>query len=291
MPDNVKTALALSLLRLLRPLVRIMLREGLTYSQFGAIAKMAFVESAAKDFAGKAMKSSMSSVCALTGMTPNEVKAVLVEQERFDSSELLEASNPFARVLHAWHNDRDYVGPYGFPVDLPFEGSTLSLANLTNRHAPGVSPHAVLEELKRVEAVTEVGFNVWKPLKQEYIEPNLSPENLGRMAGLVESLLATLENNTRRKRDGTDLFERTMIVDAPLTAAQLLELQGYLKVVGGQFLQRVDTFAAVDLQEKMGVAPGEVADIRAGLQCYLYVESAPNDARLKDVIEFAQPIN
>src|SRR5271156_4263996 len=291
MPDNVKTTLSVSLKRLLRPLVKIMLREGLTYSHFAAIAQMAFVESAAKDFAGKEMKSTASSVCALTGMTLPEVKSVLVEQERFDSSELLEVSNPFARVLHGWHNDRDYVGPYGFPVDLPFDGSPLSFVNLTARHTEGVSPHVVLEELKRLGAVTEVGFNVWKPLKQEYIDPNLSPENLGRMASLVESLLSTLENNTRGKRDGTDLFERTMIVDAPLTGAQLLELQGYLKVVGGQFLQRVATFAAVDLQEKMGAKAGEVADIRAGLQCFLYVESAPDDMRLRDAIEFTQPIH
>jgi hypothetical protein len=291
MPDNVKTALSLSLLRLLRPLVRIMLREGLTYPHFAAIAQMAFVESAAKDFVEKGMKSSASSVCALTGMTAQEVKAAVIERERFDSSELLEVTNPFARVLHGWHNDRDYVGPYGFPVDLPFEGSPLCVTNLTARHAAGVSPHAVLVELQRVGAVTEVGFNVWKPLKQEYIDPSLSPENLGRMASLVESLLSTLENNTRGKRDGTDLFERTMIVDAPLTKVQLLELQAHLKVVGGQFLQRVDTFAAVDLQEKMGVKPGEIADIRAGLQCFLYVESATDDTRLRDAIEFTQPIH
>jgi len=267
-----------------------MLREGLTYSHFAGIAQMAFVESSAKDFVGKGMKSSVSSVCALTGLTPQEVKAVVIEQERFDSSELLEVSNPFARVLHGWHNDRDYVGPYGFPVDLPFEGGPLSFTILTNRHAAGVSPQVVLKELKRVGAVTEVGFNVWKPLKQEYIEPSLSPENLGRMASLVESLLSTLENNTRGKRDGTDLFERTMIVDAPLSSAQLLELQAYLKVVGGQFLQRVDTFAAVDLQN-MGVKAGDVADIRAGLQCFLYVESAPDDTKLRDAIEFARPIH
>ena len=69
--------------------MRIMLREGLTYSHFAAIAQMAFVESAAKDFVGKGMKSSASSVCALTGMSLEEVKGVLIEQERFDSSEVL----------------------------------------------------------------------------------------------------------------------------------------------------------------------------------------------------------
>src|SRR5665213_1975123 len=240
MPDNVKTALSISLRRLLRPLVRIMLREGLTYSQFAAIAQMAFGESAAKDFVGKEMKSSTSPVSALTGMSPQEVMSILVEQERFEASEVLEVSNPFARVLHGWHNDRDYVGPYGFPVDLRFEGEPLSLTILTTRHAAGVSPLVVLNELRRVGAVTEVGLNIWWPLMQEYIVPSRSRENLGRMASLVASLLSTLENNTRNKRDGTDLFERTMIVDAPLSGAQLLELQAYLKIVGGQFLQRVD---------------------------------------------------
>src|SRR6202041_3593283 len=172
---------SVSLKRLLRPLVKIMLREGLTYSHFAAIAQMAFVESAAKDFAGRGMKSPASSVCALTGMPSDQVQEVMVEHEQFEASGIIDSTNPFARVLHGWHNDRAYVGPYGFPVDLPFDTGPLCVTNLTARHAAGVSPHAVLVELQRVGAVTEVGFNVWKPLKQEYIEPSLSPENLGRM--------------------------------------------------------------------------------------------------------------
>jgi len=235
MPDNVKTALSVSLRHLLRPLVKIMLREGLTYSHFAAIAQMAFVESAAKDFAGKEMRSPVASVCALTGMSEEEVKAILVEHEKYEASELLELSNPFARVLHGWHNDRDYVGPYGFPIDLPFDTGHLNFTVLSNRHAQGISPGTILQELHRVGAVTEVGANVWKPLKQEYIEPSLSPVNLGRMASLVESLLSTLENNTSATRKGTDLFERTVSVDAPLSNSQLLALQAYMKVVGGQF--------------------------------------------------------
>src|SRR5271170_1302706 len=230
MPDNVKTALSISIRRLLRPLVKIMLREGLTYSHFAALAQMAFVECAAKDFAGKGMKSSAESVCALTGMPLEQVNAVLLEQERYEASEVLELSNPFARVLHGWHNDRDYVGPYGFPADLPFVNGPLNFTILAARHAPGVSPQIILQELQRVGAVAEVGVNVWKPLKQEYIEPSLSPENLRRMASLVESLLSTLENNTRRTRESTELFERTMSVDAPLTKNQLVELHSYLKV-------------------------------------------------------------
>ena len=286
MPDNVKTTLSVSLKRLLRPLVKIMLREGLTYSHFAAIAQMAFVESAAKDFAGRGMKSPASSVCALTGMTSDQVQQVIVEHEQFEASGIIDSTNPFARVLHGWHNDRAYVGPYGFPVDLPFETGPLNFTALAGRHAPGVSPDTILQELRRVGAVTEVGSNIWKPLQQAYIEPSLSPVNLKRMAALVESLLTTLENNTSDARANTDLFERTVTVDAPLSKSQLLELQAYMKTVGAQFLQRVDAFAAIDLREKMAVKPGEVADINVGLQCFLFVEHPADSTPLRDAIEF-----
>jgi hypothetical protein len=156
MPDNVKTTLSVSIKRLMRPLVKIMLREGLTYSHFAAIAQMAFVESAAKDFAREGTKSPVSSVCALTGMTSEQVNATVRNHEQFEASELLEVDNPFARVLHGWHNDRDYVGPYGFPIDLPFDDGPHNFAVLAARHAPGVSPETILQELRRVGAVTEV---------------------------------------------------------------------------------------------------------------------------------------
>ena len=289
MPDNVKKVLAVSLRRLMRPLVRIMLREGFTYSNFAAIARMAFIDCAAKDFETKGHKASPQSVSAFTGIPIPELRDVLRDQEEFEHLGELVPSNPFARVLHAWHNDKDYVGPYGFPIDLPFEGPTLSVTALTARHAPGVSPFAVVKELRRMGALTEVGANIWKPLVQEYIDPSLSAENIKRLAGLVESLFATMEKNTRAResRDGSELFERTMIVDSPLTKRQFIALQDHLKTAGAQFLQRIDSFAAVDLHENMPAVPDEIAEIRAGLQCFLYVESEPEDRRLVDVMESA----
>ena len=77
-----------------------------------------------------------------------------------------------------------------------------------------------------------------------------------------------------------------MTVEAPLTKHQLLELQSYMKLYGGQFLQRVDAFAAIDLQKEKGARPGEVPNIRAGLQCFLFVEPTPDATRLRDAIDF-----
>jgi len=271
MPDNVKQALAIALSRLLRPLIRIMLREGLTYPEFALISRAAFVNCAAKDFAVGGSDRSSKSIETLTGIPESDINSLLAHEFVAKADAPVEPNN-FARVLHGWHNDRDYVGPYGFPIDLPFHGPSPSLTALVARHTPGIAADVILRELMRISAVREVGNNIWQPTVQEYLDPTLSPENIRRMGKLVESLLSTLESNTSGDKNRNDLFERTMIVDAPLSKSQLLAFQAYLKVVGGQFLQRVDTYAAVDLQEKMGLAPGEVASIQAGLQCFLFVE-------------------
>jgi Family of unknown function (DUF6502) len=291
MPDNVKKALAVSVRRLLRPLVKIMLREGFTYSQFASIARMAFVDTATKDFVEKGVKSSSASICALTGLTTDELERTVSDQELFEGSYLADTATPAGRVLHGWYNDKDYVGPYGFPFEIPFSEGARSIAELTARHAPGISPHVVLQELKRVKAVTEVGADIWKPLVQEHIEPSLTPENAGRMASLIESLIATLENNTRPDREGTDLFERTVTIDVPLTDRQLLALQSYMKLNGGQLLQRIDSYAAVELQEKVPRLSGDSGAIRAGFSCFLFVEPSTDDVKLRDVVDFSNSIN
>jgi Family of unknown function (DUF6502) len=291
MPDNVKKALAVSVRRLLRPLVKIMLREGFTYSQFASIARMAFVDTATTDFVEKGVRSSSASICALTGLTPDELERTVSDQELFEGSYLGDTATPAGRVLHGWYNDKDYVGPYGFPFEIPFTDGPRSIAELTARHAPGISPHVVLQELKRVKAITEVGADIWKPLVQEHIVPTLSPENAGRMASLVESLIATLENNTRPDREGTDLFERTVTIDVPLTDRQLLALQSYMKLNGGQLLQRIDSYAAVELQEKVPRLSGDSGAIRAGFSCFLFVEPNNDEVKLRDAVDFSNSIN
>ena len=61
------------------------------------------------------------------------------------------------------------------------------------------------------------------------------------------------------------------------------------RLLGASFYSRVDAFGAIDLHEKMTVRPGEVANISAGLQCYLFVEPVADATRLRDAIEF-QPL-
>ncbi len=108
---------------------------------------------------------------------------------------------------------------------------------------------------------------------------------------MIESLIATLENNTSPDREGTDLFERTVTIDVPLTDRQLLALQSYMKLNGGQLLQGIDSYAAVELQEKVPRLAGDAGAIRAGFSCFLFVEPSTDDVKLRDVVDFGNSIN
>ena len=78
-----------------------------------------------------------------------------------------------------------------------------------------------------------------------------------------------------------------MFVANPLTHSQLRVLQEFLKDFGGQFLQRADSFSSVDLRKQKISKVDEVADKRAGLEIYLYVEPADNPVSVRKNIEFA----
>ncbi len=280
MPDNVNKALADATFRLLRPLVKIMLQQGFTYGHFADIAKAAFVKVAAADFKDGNTPESLESLSRLTGLPIREVSR-FEDSDWSPDADLGDEQSLFGRILHAWHNDRDFVGPYGFPIDLPFDQGEFTFSRLASRYTPEVLPGPLLKGLERIGAVREVGRQVWQPLFRELIDPTLSADNIRRMGRLIESLIATLENNTRAPdRRSTDLFERTMYVDALLTGPQLLAFQSYLKSVGGQFLQRVDSYAAIDLREEVVPRADEKAEIRAGLQCFLFIDDASETPKL-----------
>jgi len=114
-----------------------LLREGLTYSQFARVSRAAFIECAVRDFGSSAALTSTQSIAALTGINADEVTSILQQEILPENAVVNVEFNTFARVLHGWHNDRDYVGPYGFPVDLPFHSDdALCLTALARRHAP-----------------------------------------------------------------------------------------------------------------------------------------------------------
>ena len=149
MEADLKAALLGAYARLLGPLVRILLRNGVSYLEFAETAKRVFVKPASQERDGL-QRASPSQVAIRTGLTREEAERILNErQERTYDSNL----GRITRVLTAWHTDAAYTGPYGLPLELEFENADRTdFASLVRAHCPDTSPVAMLDELIRIGA-------------------------------------------------------------------------------------------------------------------------------------------
>jgi len=120
MSDSVKTGLLAAYARLLRPLIRILLRHGVTYGEFSEVVKTSFVTIAAKEFRVPGKKMSKARIAIVTGLTRKEVQRLssVTQKDRFTIRTNL---NRITRVLSGWHTDPDFIGPYGMPLEVRYD--------------------------------------------------------------------------------------------------------------------------------------------------------------------------
>ena len=111
MSENARTGLLMAYRKLMRPLVRILLRHGVTYHDFAELLKRIFVESAQEDFSNTPRSSSIAKISILSGLPREEVEA---QQRILESGDVLPGShlNQITRLLVGWHTHPKYTCPY-----------------------------------------------------------------------------------------------------------------------------------------------------------------------------------
>ena len=90
--------------RILRRLATVLLRNGIAFQAFAEIAKQAFVDAAARDFAVEGRKPSMSRIAVLTGLTRKDV-ARLARGDQGAERAAGARYNRAARVVSGWVRD------------------------------------------------------------------------------------------------------------------------------------------------------------------------------------------
>ena len=74
MSENVRTGLLMAYRKLMRPLVRILIRHGVTYHDLAELLKGIFVESAQEDFAHSSRSVTSAKISILSGLAREEVE-------------------------------------------------------------------------------------------------------------------------------------------------------------------------------------------------------------------------
>ena len=208
--DNLKP-LSAAVLRLLRPLVRILLKNGVSYRTFSDLIKWVYVDVAGKEFGIKGRKQSTSRISVITGLSRKEVKRVR-QITRPDDSTSSEKYNRAARVIAAWRREKKFLDAEGKPAPLPMAGPGVSFSELVKRFSGDVPSRATLDELIRIGAVKQLDDGKISLVKRSYIPDNSNAAKLHILGTDVAHLISTIDHNLKPEPIGP-LYQRKVAYD------------------------------------------------------------------------------
>ncbi|PHR86595.1 MAG: hypothetical protein COA80_19525, partial [Leeuwenhoekiella sp.] len=95
-----------ALYRILRPMARLLLRNGISFAEFAELVKRAYVDAAMEDFSDKRKKPTDSRTAVMTGLTRKEVKKqreILAGEHQGKPG--IRQENRASRVVSGWVHD------------------------------------------------------------------------------------------------------------------------------------------------------------------------------------------
>jgi Family of unknown function (DUF6502) len=196
METRIHNALVAAIFRVLRPLVRLLLRQGIPFGVMADVVKQVYVDIAFEEFGLSGRKQTTSRVAILTGLSRKEV-ARLRSMNRWDDREAIRQYNRAARVTSAWVRDPEFHDARGQPAPLPVEGDQASFGVLVRRYSGDMPVRAILDELLRVRAVELLDDGRLRLLARSYVPATGEVEKLGILGTDVADLIATIDWNLR----------------------------------------------------------------------------------------------
>ena len=213
MGQDVKDHLRRALSLMFKPLVRLLIAQGVTHAEFSETAKDVYVEVALRDFEEEG-RVNKSRIAILTGLTRKEVKNVIDRALSLGYKEKT-YSRP-SRVLTGWYSDPQFQGPYGIPLELPYESSdseTPCFVQLVRLYSGDMAPRQMLKQLVESGAVIEIEGR-YKAVSRTFRHSKLSPELIQRLGSVGYRVFSSAAKNIDKERRSagtlTGWFLRTM---------------------------------------------------------------------------------
>lgn len=282
MSDTVKAGLLAAYAKLLRPLIRMLLRHGVTYAELSEVVKRVYVSIAAHEFRVPGKKMSKARIAIVTGLTRKEVQRISELDNRENAGPKTNLSR-IGRVLSGWHTDPDFTGPYGMPLEIRYDSDVpadATFTRLVQRYSGDMTPRAMLDELLHIGAVLETDQNWFKVIRREYVPHTLDPDFLERVGSGVHNFVHTIETNMQKAGPGQGRFERTVIPDSGLRRQDLALFDQYVRQRSQELLEDIDNWLT-----KLGRPDKKDEVIQTGVGIYHFVLS-DDEYDTKNIKEF-----
>jgi len=178
--------------RVLSPLVRLLLRHGVSHGEFSSWAKQAYVKEAARHFGIEGKPPTVSRMAIVTGINRKEVKRLLDLPAEIEPD--IGKHNRAMRVVTGWLQDAEFHDANGRPNILQYGDADDAFNTLVRRYGGDVPARAVLDEFLRVGTVKQCGDTV-ELLTLGYVPHKSQEAMLDLFATSARDLLTTLDFN------------------------------------------------------------------------------------------------
>lgn len=253
---SARDALLAALRRIVRPLLRICLRAGVSMAEVRAVLDRAAVQEAEAYLLEGEQKPTYSAISIITGIERRQVASLLRTDVEEGPPPATSALHRAVRVLNGWHEDQTFTTKLGTPAELDVRGGKKSFEALVLKYAGGVPHSTLLDRLVEtntieVTARDEDGRPVRVRPLQSTIAPDVNHTRLFDEFGVVYAeALEMFDANLR----ATNNIERMR----PYTVTANV-LRPQLKVIRRQLKERGESLQATldETLESQEVSPAE----------------------------------
>lgn len=279
MGQDVKDHLRSALTLMFKPLIRLLIAQGVTHAEFVETAKDVYVEVALRHFEAEG-KVNRSRIAILTGLTRKEVKNVI--DRTIESGYQEKTFSRPERVLTGWYSDPKYQGPYGIPLELPYESREVdekSFVELVKQYSGDMAPRQMLNELLESGSVVDVDGR-YKAVRRIFKHSTLSPALIKRLGEVGYRVFSTAAKNIDKQMEGSGYFDRMVFADDGCTNEQIVAFNDYIKMRGQDFLEEIDVWFS---SRKELNKPGEDRN-DTGLYMVHYVGDSDDSGTLRGIL-------
>jgi hypothetical protein len=253
-------------LRVMRPLARLLIKNGVSYPAFAQALKGVFLAAAQDELKSRAMPQTDSAVSLLSGVHRRDVRTMT----RLAPAQAMAVQAPLslvAQVVARWLSDAAFCDEQGRARLLPRSSNAGSFDQLVAQISSDVRPRAVLDELQRLGAVAE------EPDGVRLLAGGFAPrQGLEEMAWLFsDNLHDHLAAACLNLQGEANFLEQSIFVDE-LTPASAERLHKVSQQAWAQAFKTVMQEAQARFDDDALHAKAEDRTRRARFGAYFYAE-------------------
>ena len=238
MENTINNIISENVLKILRPLIRVMIRNGVSSGYFEELVRKAYVDEAFAIGEKSQLKTTISSISAQTGLSRKEVKR-LHELKASHNIETEQKYNRAIRVISGWTNNSAYTDSQGNAKELALDGENISFATLVKQFSGDIPTKAMLDLLLAAQCVV-VEDNHVILVKHAYVPGKDSKEIIRILGTDTNELLNTIDHNLTAEE--TEKRYQRKVSSAALDVNELEQFKDFSAMKSQALLEELDTW-------------------------------------------------